>query len=110
MTPPELSPTKILRVIPRYAPAWQYGGSVRFSYDLDAALPSRGFNITVYTSDQIDERRRSPTRLEHLNGIEILEPEASPSPGLHSGGSRTASEFESPTAVSTTLFTTRRVW
>lgn len=62
---------RILRVIPRYAPAWRYGGSVRFSYDLDTALIARGFQITVYTSDQIDEHHRSPTQYERLNGIDI---------------------------------------
>ena len=66
-----ISPVKILRVISHYAPAWQYGGSVRFSYDLDAALTDRGCDITVYTSDQIHERRRSPTRQQHLNGIDV---------------------------------------
>lgn len=64
-------PIRILRVIPRYAPAWRYGGSVRYSYDLDTALVRRGFEITVYTSDQIDERRRSPHRRDHLEGVEI---------------------------------------
>ena len=64
-------PISILRVIPRYAPAWRYGGSVRFSYDLDAALIERGFHITVYTSDQIDEYHRSPARQERLNGIDV---------------------------------------
>lgn len=69
--PAVTSPIRILRVIPRYAPAWQYGGSVRFSYDLDAALIDRGCDITVYTSDQIDERRRSPTRQQRLHGIDV---------------------------------------
>lgn len=64
-------PIRILRVIPRYAPAWRYGGSVRFSYDLDAALIERGFRVTVYTSDQIDEHHRSPNRYERLNGVDI---------------------------------------
>lgn len=58
-------------MIPRYAPAWRYGGSVRFSYDLDAALTERGFAVTVYTSDQIDEHRRSLVRSERYHGIEI---------------------------------------
>jgi glycosyltransferase involved in cell wall biosynthesis len=62
---------KILRVIPRYAPAWQYGGSVRFSYDLDAALVGRGFHITVYASDQIDERQRARSPHEQIHGIDI---------------------------------------
>jgi glycosyltransferase involved in cell wall biosynthesis len=62
---------RILRVIPRYAPAWRYGGSVRFSYDLDTALVARGFAITVYTSDQIDQHSRSPLRRERLNDIDI---------------------------------------
>lgn len=64
-------PIRMLRVIPRYAPAWRYGGSVRFSYDLDVALLDRGFAITVYTSDQIDERHRSPSGHERLNGIDV---------------------------------------
>jgi glycosyltransferase involved in cell wall biosynthesis len=64
-------PIRLLRVIPRYAPAWKYGGSVRFSYDLDTALVERGFHITVYTSDQIDERQRSHDRRECLHGIDI---------------------------------------
>ena len=64
-------PIRILRVIPRYAPAWRYGGSVKFSYDLDAALVERGFSITVYTSDQIDEHQRSPRRFECIGDIEV---------------------------------------
>lgn len=64
-------PIRILRVIPRYAPAWKYGGSVRFSYDLDTALVKRGFQLTVYTSDQIDERHRSSDRHECLHGIDV---------------------------------------
>jgi glycosyltransferase involved in cell wall biosynthesis len=64
-------PIRLLRVIPRYAPAWRYGGSVRFSYDLDTALVERGFHITVYTTDQIDERHRSPDRHECLHGIDV---------------------------------------
>jgi len=35
------------------------------------ALAERGFHITVYTSDQIDEHHRSPDRHECLHGIEI---------------------------------------
>lgn len=62
---------RVLRVIPRYAPAWRYGGSVRFSYDLDTALAERGFTITVYTSDQIDEHERSPLRFERIGAIDV---------------------------------------
>jgi len=62
---------RILRVIPRYAPAWRYGGSVRFSCDLDAALVERGFDITVFTSDQIDDHHRSPRRFERLGDIDV---------------------------------------
>ena len=64
-------PIRLLRVIPRYAPAWRYGGSVRFSYDLDTALVERGFHVTVYTTDQIDEHHRSDDRRERLHGIDI---------------------------------------
>src|SRR5687768_10475552 len=64
-------PCRILRVIPRYAPAWRYGGSVRFSVDLDTALANRGFTITVYTSDQIDHHERSPLRFERIGNIDV---------------------------------------
>ena len=62
---------RLLRVIPRYAPAWRYGGSVRFSYDLDSALAGRGFTITVYTSDQINDHQRSPLRFERIGDIDV---------------------------------------
>lgn len=65
------SSIKILRVIPRYAPAWRYGGSVRFSWDLDAALADRGFQITVYTSDQLDECQRCRHRHERISAIDV---------------------------------------
>ena len=64
-------PLRILRVIPRYAPAWRYGGSVRDSWDLDTALVTRGFDVTVYTTDQIDPHARSPHRRESRDGVEI---------------------------------------
>ncbi len=64
-------PIRILRVIPRYAPAWHYGGSVRFSYDLDVALTARGCQMTVYTSDQLDTHRRLPDRREQVTGIDV---------------------------------------
>jgi glycosyltransferase involved in cell wall biosynthesis len=64
-------PSHILRVIPRYAPAWHYGGSVRDSSDLDTALVARGFAVTVYTTDQIDEHSRSPLSRESRDGVEI---------------------------------------
>lgn len=64
-------PIRVLRVIPRYAPAWQYGGSVRFSYDLDTALIQRGFQVTVYTTDQIDKHHRSGEKRESLHGIDV---------------------------------------
>jgi glycosyltransferase involved in cell wall biosynthesis len=64
-------PIRVMRVIPRYAPAWQYGGGVRFSCDLDAALADRGFAITVYTSDQIDSRRRTRRVEDAIGRIRI---------------------------------------
>jgi len=68
---PVASPLTILRVIPRYAPAWSFGGGVRVSYDLDRALLQRGFAVTVCTSDQIDERRHASTLHDNLEGIQI---------------------------------------
>lgn len=59
-------------MIPRYVPAWSFGGGVRFCYDLDRALTERGFAVTVCTSDQIDTHRRARVPHETLDGIEIF--------------------------------------
>lgn len=62
---------RVLQIVPRYAPAWKYGGTIRFPYDLNAALTERGFSLTVYTTDQIDEHRRSSSTRETINGIDV---------------------------------------
>lgn len=44
---------------------------MRFSHDLDTALCRRGFSITAFTSDQVDEHHRAHALRDVLGGIEI---------------------------------------
>jgi glycogen synthase len=46
---------KILQVTPFYYPAWAYGGAPRVVYELSGSLAKRGHDVTVYTTDVLDE-------------------------------------------------------
>ncbi len=56
---------RILYVVPYYAPAWAYGGSVRAAYELTWRLAKRGHDIMVYTTDALDAEQRAPAG-EHV--------------------------------------------
>ncbi len=62
---------RILQVVPRYAPAWAYGGGVRITYELARAWVANGHNVTVFTSDQQDAQRRFPELETRLDGIQV---------------------------------------
>ena len=62
---------KILYVVKCFAPAWGHGGIVRISYDLAAGMAKLGHEVTVYTTDSLDETRIIKTLSENLNGIQI---------------------------------------
>src|ERR1700676_3631880 len=63
-----LASMRILQVLPRYAPAWAYGGGVRMFWLLAQELARRGHQIDVVTSDSLARDERA----EHLD--EDLEP------------------------------------
>jgi glycosyltransferase involved in cell wall biosynthesis len=62
---------KILQVVPRYVPAWAYGGPVGATYYLAQELIKRGHSVHVYTSDSIDKHNRTDALEQDLDGIYV---------------------------------------
>ena len=56
----------IVQVLPRYAPAWAYGGGVRMFWLLACELAQRGHRIEVVTSDSLGPDQRSESRDEEM--------------------------------------------
>jgi glycosyltransferase involved in cell wall biosynthesis len=49
---------KILQVLPYFFPAWAYGGIPRVVYELSRELTRMGHDVTVYTTDALDQDKR----------------------------------------------------
>ena len=63
---------KILQVLPRYAPAWAYGGGVQMFWMLARELVSRGHHLEVVTSDSMSREERFKRLEEELEaGIHV---------------------------------------
>ena len=64
---------RILHLTPYYAPAYAFGGVVRAVEGMSAALVKRGHEITILTTDALDQRRRfgGPPD-ETLDGVRVL--------------------------------------
>ncbi|MCD4686360.1 MAG: glycosyltransferase [Anaerolineae bacterium] len=62
----------LLHLIPYYAPAWTYGGSVRAATDLTRALVAAGHRVTVLTTDTLSATARIETLRETVNGVEVV--------------------------------------
>lgn len=64
---------KILQIIPYYAPAWSFGGTVRVAYEISKRLAERGHYVVVYTSDFLDPYTRGnySERVEFVDGVEV---------------------------------------
>lgn len=62
---------RILQIVPRYAPAWAFGGGVRMTFELARQWVKHGHQVTVFTSDQIDSRHRSTNLHDVMDGIHI---------------------------------------
>lgn len=63
---------KILHVIPYYAPAWTYGGSVRAAADLTRALAAEGHSVYVLTTDTLSSTERIPAHHEAIAGVHVF--------------------------------------
>ena len=59
---------KILQVIPYYYPAFAYGGPPKIAFEFSRKLAQRGHQVTVYTTDVLNETERFKSR---LNPFEI---------------------------------------
>ncbi len=62
---------KILIITPYFAPAWGYGGPPKALYEYAKELVILGYNVTVITTDALDENRYAIYE-EKMNGIKIL--------------------------------------
>lgn len=64
---------RILHLTPYYAPAYAFGGVVRSVEGLATALVKRGHEITILTTDALDQRRRCPGPPdEMIEGVSVL--------------------------------------
>jgi glycosyltransferase involved in cell wall biosynthesis len=57
---------RIVQVLPRYAPAWAYGGGVHMFWTLAQELAKRGHQIEVVTSDSLGRDERAERLEEDL--------------------------------------------
>ncbi len=62
---------KILQVIPYFVPAWDYGGPVQVAYRLCKEMVARGHEVTVYTTDARDGKKRTEKKEELIDGIRV---------------------------------------
>ncbi|WP_292375930.1 glycosyltransferase [Methanosarcina sp. UBA411] len=62
---------RILYVVSGFAPAWGLGGVARSSYEISKEMVARGHDVTVYTTDIFDFKRRIECRFRNLNGINV---------------------------------------
>ena len=64
---------RILHLTPYYAPAYAFGGVVRAVEGMAVALVKRGHEVTVLTTDALDQRRRYDGPLaEMIDGVRVL--------------------------------------
>lgn len=63
---------KILQVIPYFVPAYGYGGPLKVCFDLSKELLVHGHEITVATTDALDEKNRIQKLEEEIDGIKII--------------------------------------
>ena len=62
---------RVLQVTPYYAPAWAYGGPPRVMTRFATGLVALGHEVTVLTTDVLDEDHRAGPAEEMLGGVRI---------------------------------------
>ncbi len=63
---------KILTVCCYFYPALAYGGPVTLIYNLAKTLVKKGNQVTVFTTDVLNEKKRTAKRREEIEGINIF--------------------------------------
>jgi glycosyltransferase involved in cell wall biosynthesis len=59
-------------VCPYFAPAWAYGGTPRAVFEIAQEQVAQGDQVTVLTSDALDQNERSPLATENVHGIHVF--------------------------------------
>ena len=62
---------KLLIIIPYFIPAYWYGGPIKVAYDHAIELIKRGFEVTVVTTDALDDKNRNKILEETIEWIKI---------------------------------------
>lgn len=62
---------RVLQVTPSFYPAWAYGGIPRCVYELSRSLVRLGDEVTVWTTDALDETRRVAAREQVVAGTRV---------------------------------------
>jgi glycosyltransferase involved in cell wall biosynthesis len=62
---------KILQAVSYFAPAWAYGGPPRVMYELARRHVCNGHEVTVFTTDALDEHGRAPDAESEMEGIKV---------------------------------------
>ncbi|MFZ2193666.1 MAG: glycosyltransferase [Candidatus Moraniibacteriota bacterium] len=63
---------KILQVIPYFIPAYSYGGPIKVCFNISEELARNGHEVTVVTTDTLDEKNRIKNLQEKINEIQII--------------------------------------
>lgn len=63
---------KILLSVPYFVPAWSFGGPVKVVYDLAKQLISFGHEVTVITTDVLNQRERQKQKTDRIDNIEVI--------------------------------------
>lgn len=63
---------RILFVTPYFVPAWSFGGPVKVVYELSKELTQRGHEVTVATTDVLNQKQRHNKKTDTLEGIKII--------------------------------------
>lgn len=63
---------RILQVVPYFYPAWAYGGPAKLVYDTSTYFASQENEVSVFTSDSYDEKRRMDEK-KYIKGVKGLE-------------------------------------
>lgn len=62
---------KLLIIIPYFIPAYWYGGPIKVAYDHSIELIKRWFEVTVVTTDALDDKNRNKVLEETIDWIKI---------------------------------------
>jgi len=62
---------KICQVSSCYYPAWAYGGQAKVAYEITKRLAKRGHELTVYTTDAMDDGHRLDKGIKNIDGVNV---------------------------------------